>query len=129
MKKLTRYIITLTPVASMLTIGIVSLLSEFADTEGYWIAVQVLSNIFGYGILWLPAYYYMHRVYHLCHYTKIALHGLVGYSLINITYAVCPILNQSNYFKLFESVFLIAAGLSVTIAIFKHLIEKWNRQN
>lgn len=109
--------ITLVPVIALFLVMISTIVYYYFNEE-YLSIYDLISNTFGYGCAWLPVYYYAYEKYHLCFYTKVALHGLTFYSFINIAYYFTSF-NENIYFKAFEAVTLISFSIITIYFILK----------
>tara|TARA_R110000803_G_scaffold113886_5_gene182341 strand:+ start:2886 stop:3263 length:378 start_codon:yes stop_codon:yes gene_type:complete len=113
--------ITLVPIITLFLVTISTVVYNLF-TDEYYLIYDVINNTFGYGIFWLPIYYYGYEKYHLCFYTKVALDGLTTYSVINLIYFFTD-LNTNLYFTSFEVATLVVFSLITIYFILKNTLK------
>lgn len=128
MKKAIKILVSINPVLSLFCVTGCAIYYNYWSNE-YLEAYTLLSDLFGFSILWVIGYFDPVRWYRYCSYTKVALIGLCLYSLINITYSTSKLvgtpLSEDAYITLFECVSLASICVLDFILILQYL---WKRR-
>ena len=125
MKRFTRIVITTVPVVTLLLITAATLTAHYSPNH-YDVVYMLISQLFGYGLFWLPVYFYMAKAYGLCGYTRVALIGLTIYSVLNISYLALPMATVS-YITMYEGAVMGVMSFLTLISIIKNSRKQWNK--